>query len=166
MIRSSTRSCQWLMAGVAIAAISTAGCAGLNIGPLDLFATATIERPPVLAGDAGAYEVDLFPEGQPPVRIKLPLKESTFVQNALEASGATKRFEKMKVMVIRSAPESGQRHKLDVEYVSKKGRVSPATDYALHSKDRVVVIEDTTSKVGNAVGDVTRPLGRILSFGG
>jgi hypothetical protein len=164
MTRSSVRCRHRLIAGVAIAALSITGCTGFDVGPLEFFSAATPEPPLATAADADTFEVDLFAEGQKPIRVKLPLNGPTYVQGALEASGATKRFQKMKVMVVRSAPESGTRHKLDVDYVSKKGRVSPTTDYALHPKDRVVVIEDATGVLDEMFG-ATKPLGRALPFG-
>jgi protein involved in polysaccharide export with SLBB domain len=67
------------------------------------------------------------------------LEKNMTVQQALEKSGAIRRYRKMDVSIMRVVEETGQPLKLVVNYNGAKRLVSPEQDYALLPGDRVVV---------------------------
>jgi hypothetical protein len=97
------------------------------------------------------------PAGKDPEIRKMPLVGVKRVQEALEEVGATKRFRRMSVRVMRLS--KGQRQKLEVEYDHSERSVDPLYDYVLHPGDHLVVVEDTTTAFDDMLGSITGSMG-------
>lgn len=101
--------------------------------------------------------VEIRPEGRKPVMVPLPLSEPSYVQQALEQSGAIKRFRRMKIELYRQLPNGGG-HKIPVAFDRGQRRVTTGSDYYLHPNDRVVVIEDTSNVVDDMMNNFAGPM--------
>jgi hypothetical protein len=87
--------------------------------------------------------VEIRPVGRRPLRKKLPLVEAMRLQDAVNA--AQPRFRKMEIYVVRTSPETGQKHKMGASFDAARREVRLETDYALHPGDLVVLAQDTSS---------------------
>jgi hypothetical protein len=74
----------------------------------------------------------------------MPLNDVTYVQQALDQTKALKKFRRVRLELYRELPQGGG-HKIPVQYDRGKKRIDPATDYAIHPHDRIVVTEDTST---------------------
>lgn len=122
-----------------------------------------------LPGDASASITDsgqpageqvtiaMQPAGKDPEIRKMPLVGVKRVQEALDEVGATKRFRRMNVRVMRL--NRGQRQKLEVKYDHSHGSVKPEYDYVLHPGDHLVVVEDATTAFDDMLGSITGAMG-------
>ncbi len=165
MIRITPR-CVWLLPlTAALTALGTSGCAGLGIGELSLFGSASgaaaAAKSDAAAESLPKYYVEFHPDGGKPMRMEGTLDETMYVQGALEKTRAMKRFGKVNVFVVRTNQDSDRKHRMDVTYDSAKRRVTPETDYALHPGDRIVVVEDSSSLVDKLMGPALGPLGAL-----
>ncbi len=88
---------------------------------------------------------------------KMPLAGVMRVQEALDEVGATKRFRRMNVRVMRL--NGGQRQKLEVKYDHSNRSVKPEYDYVLHPGDQLVVVEDTTTAFDDMLGSLSGAMG-------
>jgi hypothetical protein len=80
------------------------------------------------------------------------------VQQALEQSGAMKKFKRFNVELYR--PLSGDRwHRMVLEFDRSDRRVPAENDYALSAGDRLIVIEDTSDIFDDLAQHVLQPLG-------
>lgn len=70
---------------------------------------------------------------------KFPLSEGVTVQQALEKSGLVKKAGSCELLLIRTIPGTQRRHKMKLDYISRKRQVSPEHDYMLHADDHLVV---------------------------
>jgi hypothetical protein len=61
------------------------------------------------------------------------------VQSAIEASGATKKFRKMDVAVMRKVEGDYKPLRMSSDYNATKKKIRPETDYALQHGDRIVI---------------------------
>ena len=150
----------WIMSSIAAAALSWAGCATIEgtaggLSKVTGDASAANAQQPV--PPAGAYTIELRGSGHKPEMRQMPLTGPTLVQQALEQSGAAKRFRRMNIVVMRAAGD--ERHKLDVKFDRKRGTVNPLYDYALVPGDHLVVTEDTSTVVDDMLGSLSGPLG-------
>jgi hypothetical protein len=165
MIRTTPRRVWSLSVVVLMTAFGASGCAGLSTGELSLLGSAGDDAA-AAKSDAAAislpkYSVEIYPDAGQPQRVEAALDGTTFVQGALEKTGATKRFRKMNVFVIRANSDGAGKHRMDVTYDSAKRRVASDTDYALHPGDRIVVVEDTSTFVEKMLGPMLGPLGAM-----
>lgn len=107
------------------------------------------------AESAGQYYVEMHPAfGQPKI-FQGELDGNLTVQQALERSGATKKYRGMNIGLFRFVKESGRPLKLPVEYKYRNKQVSPDQNYALHPEDRIVVMPKSSSpldKVMDSLG--------------
>ena len=85
------------------------------------------------------------------------------MEDALRKSGATKRFRRMMVNVVRATPDGQNRVAMKAAYDREKRRIDPATNYALHPGDRVIISEDSSSHISEAMGDALGPFGSLVS---
>lgn len=137
------------------------GCSSLSTQP-----TGNADTAKFLGSDASAtqvaqqgpqYTVEIREAGKDPEFVRLPMKGNTFVDNAIRESGATKRFKRMNVELIRNA--GGQPQRLEVRYDRAKKGINPVYDYALHPGDHVVVIEDTRTAIDDMMDGVSSRMG-------
>ena len=82
--------------------------------------------------------------------------EAVYVQDALELSGATRKYRNMKIRVLRSVDGSGRVLNMPVNYNASRKLVEDETNYAVHPGDKILV----SRKFDNAVESVVKTLGR------
>lgn len=97
--------------------------------------------------------VEFRTDGQASTGVQIPVSEGMCVQDAIRASGALKKFSRIKVQLARQLP-NGNWHKMDVPFRNGKDRVEPAYDYGVRPGDRLIIIEDTTSTFDEVLGSV------------
>jgi hypothetical protein len=149
----------WIMLSVAAAVLSWAGCATIEGtgGGLSKVTGDAAANPQQPVPPTGAYTIELRSSlGKPQIR-QMPLTGPTLIQQALEQSGAAKRFRRMNIVLLRAAGE--ERHKLDVKFDRKRGTVNPLYDYAILPGDHLVVTEDNSTPVDDMLGSLSTPLG-------
>jgi hypothetical protein len=102
------------------------------------------------ATNAAAYRVEMSGGFNAGETYEGQLHGPLFVQDALERSGATKRYRSMDILIYRIVEETGRGLKLPVEYNSGKKSVMQNQNYALHPNDRIVV----TNRSHNAIDKI------------
>src|SRR5688500_10270416 len=96
-----------------------AGCQTVNTELAMLFGEAPM--PPVAAAlsessdDTPKFFVELRENGRKPELVQFPLSEPQYIQQALDQSGASRRFRRMKVELYRRLPQGGG-HRLDIAF--------------------------------------------------
>ena len=104
------------------------------------------------------YTVEIRPENGKPQAVEKTLTDQTYVQTALEQTGAAKKFQRATIEVFRPLPSGGW-HKMNLELDKDTHKVPPEYDYAVLPGDRIVVIEDTTTIMDDVMERALRPLG-------
>lgn len=137
---------------LAVAAIaSLTGCT--NLGGLSGFSLGQSGEP-AITGPNGVCTVEVY-DGGKPTTTSVPLTAESRVQDVLESCSASKRFAKMKVQVVRQSPRHPEEQvRLSCQFDPKSRRISMETDYALMSGDRIVVVEDNSSKLDKTLGAI------------
>jgi hypothetical protein len=139
---------QWLVAGAVI--VSATGCA--NLGGLPGFSLGSNGEPAPISGPNGVCTVEVHGRGKPNTT-SVPLTAESRIQDVLEASGADRTFRKMKVHVVRQSPRNPEEKvRLSSQFDPKTNKISMATDYAVMSGDKIVVVEDKTTKLDETLG--------------
>ena len=126
------------------------GCSTLPSSSNGAFSNSA--QTPVAAGSQPQYLVDMQVSYGGSKKFKGNIGHGTTVQSALEASGATKKFRKMDVSVMRRVEGDFQPLKMSSIYNTSKKRVSPETDYALQHGDRIVITPGSENKLLQAFG--------------
>jgi hypothetical protein len=93
--------------------------------------------------------------------LRAPLKESMLVQDALNGSGATSRFRRMDVVLVRHVP-GGRKLRLPVRYNPTTKRVADEHNYALHGGDWLEVTQDTSTMVDRMIEQALEPLRPVM----
>lgn len=110
--------------------------------------TADANQTAAAASEARTVRVDLV-RGKKAIRsVEVRYADGMLVQQALEKSGATKKFHRMDVQVARRN-EDGQWLKMGVEYDATEGHVPPGSDYALYPGDRIIAVEDPATIISD-----------------
>ncbi len=104
--------------------------------------------------------VHVIPEMGRPRRIDLPFTQGATVQQALTESKALKRFQNVKIEIIRTDKQTGQRVKMNAKYLIGKRRIAISDDYALYPGDYIVVQEDTKTQLDQFLDPVAKLLGQ------
>ena len=118
----------------------------------------------VTSGDAPVgpqapkYVVEIRPDKEKPKAVEKQLAEPIHIQDALEQTGAIKKFERSLVELYRPLPSGGW-HKMHLEFDRDKKRVPPEYDYAVLPGDRIIVTEDTTTFMDDVMERALKPLG-------
>lgn len=149
-----------LLAAVSCLAVLASGCS--TVGPSD---AGVLELPGQAAESladsrqpaGGLITTEIRRARKQPEIAKMPLRGVIRVQQALDQIGATKRFRRMDIQVMR--PVGGARQKLEVKYDHKSRSVDPVYDYALHPGDHLVVTEDTTTAFDDMLQSLTGSVG-------
>ena len=110
------------------------------------------------APPAAKYVVEIRPESGKPRAVEKPLAEQTYVQTALDQTGALKKFSRATVEVYRPLPSGGW-HKMNLEYDRENHKIPPEYDYAVLPGDRIIVTEDTTTIWDDMMERTMKPLG-------
>jgi hypothetical protein len=140
------------------------GCHTLDTGVAELFGES--DAPAARAAAAADPEsphffVEFRQEGRKPALVALPLEEPFYVQQALEKTGAVKKFRRMKIDVYRQLPQGGG-HRIPVAYDRGRRRVAQGADYAVHHKDRIVVTEDTSNVLDDILESISGPFSGMM----
>lgn len=106
----------------------------------------------------GVVTVELHPTRGKITRGEIPMTDMMTVQDALQKSGATKKFRNLNFEVVRFNKEKGKQVKMGGSYLPEKRTAAAHYNYALRPGDRVNVTEDTSS----ATDSVLNPLAKIL----
>jgi len=124
----------------------------------------------VLGGEAGQPAAAVVPkcsiiiraENTKPQTIQMPITGPLHVQDALDFAKAGKRFRRMNVHVLRHVAPNGDSAggmvKINVRFDRGEKRVSVDTDCQLREGDRVVVVEDSTTALDDAIQKFTGPV--------
>ena len=106
------------------------------------------------------YAIELHPsEGKPTVIEKtLTGGEAMHVQDALEATGAHKKYKRFFLELMRPMPSGGW-HEMTLAYDRPSKRVAPEFDYAVLPGDRIVITQDPSTLFDDIVEPVLKPLG-------
>jgi hypothetical protein len=127
--------------------------------------------------------VALVPVQGKPEIFKMPIGEPITVQEALEKSGALKRFRREKIHLERSVPPTGahpaaaqcsgncencahsppaagvRSHRMEIEFDRSQQAVTPETDYAVYPGDRLIVEEDASNLIDDTFQSMSSSLG-------
>lgn len=142
-----------ILAVVAVASLSLfcSGCSTMT--------SMTDQTLPVETVSAnGSYSVEMHPTIGAPKQYKGSLTGNTTVSEALEKSGAIKKFRSMDVEILRVVEHEGRSRglRMPVEYETRSRGPAAHQDYALLDGDRVVVKPRNSGSLlkmlGNAVG--------------
>ena len=104
------------------------------------------------------YIVEIRPEQGKPQSVEKTLADQTYIQTALDQTGASKKFKRASIEVFRQLPTGGW-HKMNLELDKETHRVPPEFDYAVLPGDRIVVIEDTATIIDDMMERALKPLG-------
>jgi hypothetical protein len=122
----------------------------------DSSATTASANATSIAPEGPTYQIEFREEGRQPQLVQLPLPEVLYIQQALEQSGAIRRFRRMKIELYRKLPNGGG-HRLDIPFDRSKRRIPSAGDYAIHPNDRIVVTEDASTIVDEMLDTLGQP---------
>ena len=123
---------------VAFACAVLTGCRSFDFEDSSAVETTT----PVNKADViGQYQIQLIPSRGEPTVEKVDIVGAVTVQDALEASGATRKFGAMKITLRRIIKESGTLLKLPVEYEVRSKTVPDlgGQNYSLRPGDTIIV---------------------------
>ena len=154
------RNCTLLTTFVLLSGL--VGCAGFGNRPeptLNAEITPADEGgTPAAAPQADKYSVEIRSASGKAEALSQTLTEHICVQEALEQSGAAKKFKRFNLELYR--PLAGNRwHRMVLEYDRSNRRVPAENDYALSAGDRLIVIEDTSDLFDDIAQKVLAPLG-------
>jgi hypothetical protein len=150
----------WRLTLLGMLAIAS-GLVGCSVFQEQISPKLTAEVTPAAAPNAppeAKYVVEIRPEKDKPQAVERPLVGEMHVQMALEQTGASKRFKRMEIELVRPLPSGGW-HKMTLEYDRQERRVPPQFDYSLLPGDRIIVKEDTTSILDDFMARTLVPLG-------
>lgn len=93
------------------------------------------------------------------------LTGSLHVQEALVKTKANKQFRRFKLALNRPLPD-GRIHNMQMEYDRVAKQVEPEYDYAILPGDRLIVTEDTTNMLDEAMDAISAPFGGSAAITG
>ena len=144
-IPSFRRIC--LAASLACGVLLTSGCATINP-----FAGRDV---PVAEDSAGQYQVAMESGIGITKTFTGEIEGDVLVSEALEKSGATRKYRSMDIEVLRIVKsENGmpQPLRMQVTYAGPRKGVAPQQDYALHDGDRILVKKGSSGGISQMLG--------------
>lgn len=144
--------------GIAAIASCFVGCSMFKEQATPKLNAEVTPGPAPSAPPAAKYVVEIRPHNDKPQAVEKTLSETMHVQNALEVTGALKKFDRAKVDVYRQLPAGGW-HKMNLEFDKDHHRIPPEYDYAVLPGDRIIVTEDTTTVWDDMMERTLKPLG-------
>ena len=159
-LRLEPRNCTLLATFVLLSGL--VGCAGFGNRPeptLNAEITPHAESAsPNTTAQPDKYSVEIRSASGKAEALPQTLTGHICVQEALENSGAAKKFKRFNLELYR--PLAGGRwHRMALEYDRSNRRVPAENDYALSAGDRLLVIEDTSDIFDDLAQRVLAPLG-------
>jgi hypothetical protein len=158
-LRLEPRTCIWLATFVLLSGL--VGCASFGEKPepkLNAEITPADPGAGSIAPHVDKYSVEVRSSSGKAEALPQPLTGQVCVQEALEQSGAHKKFKRFNLELYRPLP-GGRWHRMVLEYDRSNRRVPAENDYALSAGDRLIVIEDTSDIFDDAAQAILRPLG-------
>lgn len=133
-------------------------CALSSIGCSTMFQNVSTANTPVdpAVQSAGSFFVEMRPAFGKPVVYEGQLDGPLTVQNALDRSGAIKKFRGMNIGLYRVVKENGRNLKLPVVYNFRSKSVAPEQDYALHPGDRILIDPKSNSPLDQVMDSLNR----------
>lgn len=138
------------------------GCQSLMLGDgagkhhVDQLASASATKP-------DTYSIEFHPVDGMPERAEVPLKDVTYVQQAIDQHGVLKKFRREKIQLYRKNDSTNTYSRMEIEFDRGKHRVPPESDYAIRPGDRLVVREDTSTMIDDLLSKVNKgPLSAIV----
>src|SRR5205823_5763235 len=92
------------------------------------------------------FTVQFQTEHAKPQAKKYPIDGETFVQDALNKSGAFRRYRRMTIDLVRITPH-GSPHKMIVSFDRSKHRIEPQCNYEVRPGDTLIITEDKSNIV-------------------
>ena len=132
---------------VAFACMVLTGCQSFDFDAAQSIATETSQPE---ADVIGQYQMQLIPRRGKPSVEKVNITAPVAVQDALVASGATKKFRGMKISLSRIIKDKSELLKLPVEYQFRTKTVRPEQNYQILPGDTITVSpskSDTIDKI-------------------
>ncbi len=132
---------------------ATTGCTALQGGP-DLMLDPRTHEP---TDPQAMVVVELRDGGQDSEYLRAPLTDTMLVQDALKGSGATRRFRRMNIVLVRQAPD-GTKIRLPVKYDVNRQQVVDTNNYAMHAGDWLEVTKDNSTMLDRMLESAVEPL--------
>ncbi len=158
-MKAVRKSSAFVVSLVAVLAVASGCRVTNNSKPAPLFGAN--EKSPVEQAPAsqGMVTVELHPTRGKVTRGQMPCAESMTVQDALEISGANKKFRNLTYEVVRFDQEKGKQIKMGGSYLPEKRTAAAHFDYALRPGDQINVTEDSSSPIDGVLDPISRILG-------
>ncbi len=99
------------------------------------------------------YRISLYTESAKPQQSTYPLTGPKFASAALKEVDALSHFTKPRVYLMRTS-ESGQRHRMEMDYNPSRGNLHHAFDYSLRPDDHIIVTEDHRNESDSLLGQL------------
>lgn len=117
-----------------VVAATTVGCQGfMPKKDLDLNQESAPEQ------SQGAMVLEIQPIAGKPKMETIPLQGNMTANDIIESKGLTKKYARMELTLIRTIPGTQNRHKMELDYDTRKKRVKIEQDYALYPNDHLIV---------------------------
>lgn len=154
-----------LLMTLASASLCSTGCSLFQpqVSPQLTAEVTTGDAAPI--NEPGSMIVEIRPDGAEPKRTEVELTEPLHVQDAMEKTGAAKKFRRCFVDLLRPLPD-GRLHRMSLEFDRDNKRVPPEFDYAVLPGDRLVITENTENVVDDVMNAAMRPFGGQQRFKG
>ncbi len=130
--------------------LTSTGC----LGGLGLTG-ATLPTDPVSTEASNHYQVEMMGAFTKSAPFEGEIDGPLTVQDALERSGAIKKFRSMDIMIYRVVEETGRVLKMKVEYTPRTKTVKPELNYAIHPNDRIMVQARSLSSIDKFVDSLS-----------
>ena len=135
-----------------VIALTNSGCAMLMTGDTD----AAMTESQAEHVKVGKYTVELRPHDGESERVEVEFRGVAYVQQALEESGALRKFDRMKIELIRTA--NGRPQRMRSAYDHTRDQVPIEWDYAIYPGDRIIVTEDPSTIFDDMLESAFGPL--------
>ena len=126
------------------------GCASVKTKP-------ELEKP--IDPSATSFLLEVRPSGGKTQKKQVGLNGNLWLQDVIDQSGVGKQFGRIKIVVYRKRQRSLGFVKLKSEY--RNGKVNPVNNFAIHSGDRVVLIQDDSTVLDDLMDTFKGPLGSL-----
>lgn len=126
------------------------GCSTLSL------ATADGQPKAPVSIDAGQYQVRLESNFGKSPTFKGDIDQALTIQDALQRSGALKKYRNMEIDLFRKVEGSYQPLKMAAIYDAGKKRVRPETNYGLRAGDSIRVKSKSENSLGKMMGQFSQ----------
>ena len=137
---------------VVFACVVLAGCQSFDF---EAARTSGTSEPVAEANVIGQYQMQLIPSRGKPSVEKIDITGPVTVQDALEASGATKKFRGMKISLGRIIKDKSELLKLPVEYQLRSKSVRPEQNYQILPGDTITVSPSKSDALDKIIKSAT-----------